>query len=82
VEEGRPKAASYQTAYATPAQVGFIEKLLRRKDRTAEEICLRFSVPELSRLTVPQASLIIDRLKQLPDAGQEERGDDGYRVQA
>jgi hypothetical protein len=79
----RASRQTYQTALATPAQIGFIEKLLGRKGYDAEEICMRFGVASLKELTVPQASTIIDRLKALPDAEQEGEGiDDGYRAQA
>jgi hypothetical protein len=79
----RASRQTYQTALATPAQVSFIEKLLRRKGHEAEEICMRFGIGGLNELTVPQASTVIDRLKALPDAKQEGEGiDDGYRAQA
>ena len=76
------RRGSYETGLATFAQTSFIQKLLKRKWHTKEEICMRFHVRDLNELTVPQASSIIDALKKLPETEQEERGDDGYRAAA
>jgi hypothetical protein len=79
-EEGEPERAGrdgYQTALATPPQIHFIEKLCGQKGVTHEELCEQLSVDKLSKLTLSQASAVIDALKERPDADRD-RGN-GYR---
>ena len=70
---------------ATPAQVAFIEKLLKRKGHTKDEVCGKFEVGELEALTVLQASHVIDRLRNLSDVDEGDReaedlAEDAYRA--
>ena len=70
---------------ATPAQVAFIEKLLKRKGHTKDEVCAKFGVGELDALNVLQASHVIDRLRNLSDVDERDReaealAEDAYRA--
>jgi hypothetical protein len=60
----------------TQKQSGFIKGLLVKKGHTEKELCLKYAVADMSRLTRTQASTIIENLQKLPDVDSDLEAED------